>query len=90
MSSRLRSGILLVGHEATRTGVPMELLHFLRWFKVHKWMCDCYSLAMALKFSGIVQKQLVGPTQSRVPNSVASHLNTDPDGGTQERTLFTW
>ncbi len=45
---------------------------------------------MALKFSGIVQKQEVGPTQSRVPNSFASHLNTNPDGSTQKRTLFTW
>ena len=26
-------GILFVGHEATRTGAPTELLHFVRWFK---------------------------------------------------------
>lgn len=27
------SGILFVSHDATRTGAPIELLHFLRWFK---------------------------------------------------------
>ena len=26
-------GILFVTHDATRSGAPMELLHFLRWFK---------------------------------------------------------
>ena len=26
-------GILFVSHDATRTGAPIELLHFLRWFK---------------------------------------------------------
>jgi glycosyltransferase involved in cell wall biosynthesis len=26
-------GVLFVSHEATRTGAPTELLHFLRWFK---------------------------------------------------------
>lgn len=43
---------------------------------------DYYSLAMALKFSRV--------TQSCVLNSVASHLNTDPDDSTPKRTLFTW
>jgi glycosyltransferase involved in cell wall biosynthesis len=28
-----RHPILFVSHEATRTGAPIELLHFLRWFK---------------------------------------------------------
>ena len=27
------SGILFVGHDATRTGAPTNLLHFLRWFR---------------------------------------------------------
>jgi glycosyltransferase involved in cell wall biosynthesis len=27
------SGILFVSHDATRTGAPIALLHFLRWFK---------------------------------------------------------
>lgn len=28
-----RSGVLFVGHEATRSGAPIALLHFLRWYK---------------------------------------------------------
>jgi glycosyltransferase involved in cell wall biosynthesis len=28
-----RRGVLFVGHEATRTGAPIALLHFLRWLK---------------------------------------------------------
>jgi glycosyltransferase involved in cell wall biosynthesis len=33
--SETERAILFVGHEATRTGAPIELLHFLRWFKKH-------------------------------------------------------
>src|ERR1700722_9569646 len=29
------NGILFVGHEATRTGAPIALLHFLRWFRAN-------------------------------------------------------
>jgi glycosyltransferase involved in cell wall biosynthesis len=29
------SGILFVSHDATRTGAPIALLHFLRWFKTN-------------------------------------------------------
>ena len=28
-------GILFVSHDATRTGAPIAILHFLRWFKKH-------------------------------------------------------
>ena len=35
--------ILFVSHNASRTGAPIELLHFLRWFKkmeiVHSRCC---------------------------------------------------
>ena len=36
MSTRApRQGILFLGHHATRNGAPIELLHFLRWYKVN-------------------------------------------------------
>jgi glycosyltransferase involved in cell wall biosynthesis len=31
----VRQGILFVGHDAARAGAQIELLHFLRWFKLH-------------------------------------------------------
>jgi glycosyltransferase involved in cell wall biosynthesis len=33
MKARAEQGVLFVSHDATRTGAPMVLLHFLRWFK---------------------------------------------------------
>ncbi|MGC2805646.1 MAG: glycosyltransferase family 4 protein [Candidatus Acidiferrales bacterium] len=33
--SAFQGGILFVGNDATRTGAPIALLHFLRWFKTH-------------------------------------------------------
>jgi glycosyltransferase involved in cell wall biosynthesis len=33
MAQTARHGILFVSHDATRTGAPIALLHFLRWFK---------------------------------------------------------
>jgi glycosyltransferase involved in cell wall biosynthesis len=29
----VKEGVLFVGHEATRSGAPIALLHFLRWYK---------------------------------------------------------
>jgi glycosyltransferase involved in cell wall biosynthesis len=33
MAQVARTGVLFVSHEASRTGAPIALLHFIRWFK---------------------------------------------------------
>lgn len=35
MFSPMSRSILFISHDASRTGAPMVLLHFLRWFKAH-------------------------------------------------------
>ncbi|MBI3977216.1 MAG: methyltransferase domain-containing protein [Chloroflexi bacterium] len=64
-------------------GAEYELLQvgrFRRSGEIHRWMYDRYSLAQIVQAAGFRQPQIVGPTESRIPDWAAFHLDTEPDG----------
>jgi SAM-dependent methyltransferase len=48
--------------------------------ETHQWMYDRVNLRRCLERAGFVDCEPVGPTQSRIPDWDATHLDTDPDG----------
>ena len=46
----------------------------------HLWMYDRYSLLKLLREVGFEGPQLLGPSQSQIPNWTEFHLDTEPDG----------
>ncbi len=48
--------------------------------EIHKWMYDRYSATRILQVAGFVNPEIVGPSESRIPNWASFELDTEPDG----------
>jgi len=73
-----KPAILFVGHDASRTGAPMALLHFMRWFKeVVGWPFSCL-----LKSGGELEKEFAALCPTTVLAQGAWHA-----GGYRRRIL---
>lgn len=57
-----------------------EELKFRRTGEIHRWMYDRISLGRLLADAGFRDIRVCGPTESRIPNFVAYHLDTDAEG----------
>jgi predicted SAM-dependent methyltransferase len=55
---------------------------FRRSGELHKWMYDRYSLADALKNAGFAGAKQCEASESRIPQWLSFHLDTEPDGRT--------
>lgn len=58
----------------------LQLGRFRRGGEVHLWMYDRHSLARLLQEAGFEDPQVVGPSESQIPDWTSYHLDTEPDG----------